>query len=109
MASNFEVLSYLLEQRCTMNPHRVCFVGIINSVESVYIIDWPQLEKGESAKEVTPVRIYYKEVVILRGKWRYPVREGSLKQPDPGQKRSLRRRVIQDSDPGDEENEGEEE
>eukprot|EP00973_Karenia_brevis_P058761 8183506-Karenia_brevis.AAC.1 len=46
---------------------------------------------------------------MLPGKWRYPVRQGSLKQPDPGQKRSLRRRVIKDSEPGDEEGNGEEE
>eukprot|EP00973_Karenia_brevis_P049263 6833472-Karenia_brevis.AAC.1 len=77
--------------------------------ESVYVIDWQQLEGAESAKEATPVRIHYKEVVILPGKWRYPVRDGLLKQPDPGQKWSLQLRVIKDSDPENEENEGEEE
>eukprot|EP00973_Karenia_brevis_P025930 3578019-Karenia_brevis.AAC.1 len=46
--------------------------------------------------------------LFLPGKWHYPVREGLCKQPDPGQKRSLRRRVIKDSEPGGGEEEGEE-
>eukprot|EP00973_Karenia_brevis_P089321 12385689-Karenia_brevis.AAC.1 len=74
--------------------------------ESVRVIDWQQLEGAESAKEVILVRVHYGEVVVLPGKWRDPLREGLCKQPDPGQKRSLRRRVITDSEPGDGEEEG---
>eukprot|EP00973_Karenia_brevis_P019240 2637576-Karenia_brevis.AAC.1 len=40
--------------------------------ESVYVIDWQQLESAESAKEVTPVRVHYREVVVLLGRWRFP-------------------------------------
>eukprot|EP00973_Karenia_brevis_P084948 11787510-Karenia_brevis.AAC.1 len=54
------------------------FVDIILSVVAV-----GQLDNAGSAKEVTPVRVHCKEVIILLGKWRSPVRDGVLRQPDP--------------------------
>ena len=55
------------------------------------VADWEEIEQAECAREVHVQRIKEINKVMLDGKFRFPLAEGVLRQPDPGATRLHKR------------------
>lgn len=55
---------------------------------NLIIIDWDEIENADAVCDICPKTINAKEVqpILLSGKFRFPVAEGALRQPDAGSK-----------------------